>query len=231
MALKQQFELIRNELDEYCRHIGRNPHEVTLVSVSKTVGLDVIAEAVTAGIREFGENRPDSLLEKQQAYPDVRWHFIGNIQSRRIKDIVSAADLIHSVYKANHLPLIDAAACAQGKVQDILLEVNISGEQAKGGISPNEIEGFIEQAQDLSHVRIKGFMTMAPQGDKAIAQQCFADLAQLKKEVEEKNSGTEKLQDFNELSMGMSEDWREAVSEGATIVRIGRAIFDESFWR
>ena len=231
MTLKKQYDQIRNELDEWCRQLGRNPDEVMLVSVSKTVGLDTIAEAIAAGIEVFGENRPDALLEKQQMYPHATWHFIGNIQSRRIGDIVSAADLIHSVYKVGHLSLINKEACKRGKVQNILLEVNISGEQAKGGISPNEVDDFITQAETLDYVCVRGLMTMAPQGNEDTARQCFADLAQLRRRIIEEHNTVEKIQYLNELSMGMSEDWHEAVSEGATMVRIGRAIFDESFDR
>lgn len=229
MTLKQRYDRVKEELDEYCRQAGRNPDDITLVAVSKTVEIAAIAEAIDGGIRTFGENRPDSLLEKQRAHPDAVWHFIGNIQSRRIADIVSAADMIHSVYKPDHLSRIDAAAKKQGKVQDILLEVNVSGEESKGGIPPEEVRSFLKQAEELPHIRLRGFMTMAPQGDAERARHCFAALRQIKEQVSEEFSGSTLIHDLDELSMGMSEDWREAVSEGATIVRIGRAIFDESF--
>lgn len=229
MTLEQRYGRVKEELDEYCRQAGRNSDDITLVAVSKTVEVATIAEAIDSGIRTFGENRPDSLLEKQRAHPYAAWHFIGNIQSRRIPDIVSAADMIHSVYKPDHLSRIEAAAKTQGKVQDILLEVNVSGEERKGGIAPKEIHSFLEQAEELSHIRLRGFMTMAPQGDGERARRCFAALRQIKEHVLEELSDSTVIHDLDELSMGMSEDWREAVSEGATIVRIGRAIFDESF--
>lgn len=229
MDLKTRYLHVNHEIAQYCMSIGRNPDEVCVVAVSKMVGLSMIEEAVSAGIKDLGENRSDSLHEKQKAYPQCRWHFIGNIQSRKIPEIVASAHLIHSVYQPQHLRTLDLAAAKLGKVQNILAEVNVLGEATKAGLAPGEVEDFITQVLAYDHIKIKGFMTMAPQGDLLRARTCFDSLAHLRSEMKTHFSGSIDEQDLHELSMGMSEDWRQAIDAGATIVRIGRAIFDDMF--
>ena len=211
-----------------CRSVGRDPKEVTLVAVSKTVGPDEVGRAIEAGGRDFGENRPDELLRKAAAYPQATWHFIGNIQSRRIPDIVAHASLVHSLYQQRHAEKIDAAAAARDKVQDVLLEVNVSGEESKSGVDPHDAPELLAACLALPHVRVRGLMTMAPQGDLQVAREVFEGLARLHAQL---RSGLEPQAAavFDGLSMGMSEDWREAVAAGATIVRIGRAVFSDEF--
>ena len=227
MAVAEQYQGVRASLDAVCASCGRDPGEVALVAVSKTTDVVHVAEAMQAGATDFGENRPDELMLKATSLPAARWHFIGNVQSRRIPDIVAHAQLVHSVFKAEHLPKIDRAAAAAGKVQDILIEVNVSGEQAKGGAAPGELGDLLAQAGELEHVRVRGLMTMAPQGDLDVARECFSALRQLRDQANAAlPSGMPAL---TELSMGMSEDWEAAVEEGATLVRIGRAVFQEGF--
>ena len=158
----------------------------------------------------------------------LRWHFIGNIQSRRIPEIVGASVLIHSLYQLRHAEKIDRAAAAAGKVQDVLIEVNVSGEASKSGATPKEAPGLVRAVAALPHVRVCGLMTMAPQGDAARAEAAFRGLATLADEIRATLAPDEAAA-FTELSMGMSEDWPCAIACGATIVRIGRAIFSESF--
>lgn len=228
MSAATQYEQVRTELDAECARVGRDPKEVLLLAVSKTVDVDKIELAMQAGAYAFGENRPDELLRKQKAFPDAEWHFIGNIQSRRIADIVSAATLIHSVCKESHLAKIDAAAAAIGKTQRVLLEVNVSGEESKSGFAPEEVQGVIDRGQGLQHVAIEGLMTMAPQGDDEAIVATFSGLQQLKADLDGELSRGGRAR-LSALSMGMSEDWCEALRFGTTIVRIGRAIFDEAF--
>lgn len=229
MGLAKRYEAIRSEVTETAEQVGRAAEEVRIIAVSKTVDVDTIGEAIEAGVKDFGENRPDALAGKQARYPNATWHFIGNIQSRKIPDIVASADMIHSVYKVSHLSHLEEAARKQGKVQDILAEVNMSGEESKGGLRPDEVPDFVQACMPLEHVRLCGFMTMAPQGDLERAQTCFKELTVLQKEIREQFSDSMISQDLRELSMGMSEDWSEAIAAGATMVRIGRAIFDECF--
>ena len=231
MSVAAQYEQMQALLAEQCRSCGRDPKEVRLIAVSKTVGTEAVAEAIAAGAQDFGENRPDPLMEKSDAFPDANWHFIGNIQSRRIRDITGRAHLIHSLYQEHHADRIDAQAAQLGLVQDVLLEVNVSGEESKSGVEREELRALLEHCLKLSHLRVCGLMTMAPQGDLAIAQSCFEQLRLLRDEMLELYGAGSDPAFMRELSMGMSEDWREGVIEGATMIRVGRAIFNDAFYR
>ena len=222
MTVSEQFKAFRAEVDEVCRACGRDPQSVMVVAVSKTVDVPEVEEAAQAGAVDFGENRPDELMRKCDAFPRPRWHFIGNLQSRRIADIVPRAYLIHSVFEIGHLAKIDAAARYAGKIQNILLEIN-SGEEQKGGIPPEHSYAFMGAASRLSYIRVSGLMTMAPQGDLEAARACFAQLRELRDELAMQGNVPDEW--MTELSMGMTEDWRVAIEEGASIIRVGRAIF------
>lgn len=221
MGIAENYKRVHRELCEQCEADGRNPEDVLLLAVSKTTDIDGVAAAISAGARDFGENRPDELLRKFEAFPDARWHFIGNIQSRRIKDIVRCSYLVHSLHEERHARKMSDEALAIGKVQDVLLEVNVSGEESKGGLAPSEVSSMLRVCESLPGIRVRGFMTMAPQGDLDCARECFEGLAELLCECG--------LPSADQLSMGMSEDWREAVGARSTIVRIGRAVFSEDF--
>lgn len=228
MSANDQYLAVRQKVDAVCREAGRDPQDVLLIGVSKTVGVPEVELAVSAGAHDFGENRPELLQEKATALPEERWHFIGNIQSRAIPRIVEYATLIHSVYQERHILAIEKAAAARNKVQDILIEVNVSGEESKGGCSPADAAALVATALECPHVRPCGLMTMAPQGDTQVAYETFEGLSnlfhQLRAEMGENDKNA-----FNELSMGMSEDWPQAIAAGATMVRVGRAIFSEAF--
>lgn len=229
MGIAQRYAHVRGQIDEVCRAAGRDPKTVKLLVVSKTVDVPTVAEAIAAGATAFGENRPDQLVPKQATYPQAEWHFIGNIQSRRIKDIVPAATLIHSVFKQEHLAKIDAAAQAAGKVQDILVEVNVSGEESKSGLEPGDVRAFLEAADAFDHIRVCGLMTMAPRYDEQTVEITFRGLAELRDKLDGLHLPHHGQVVLSELSMGMSEDWQCAIRHGATIVRIGRAIFSDEF--
>lgn len=229
MSTATRYAKVHEKLVQECQQAGRNPEEVTLLAVSKTVDVDQVELAIQAGATAFGENRPDELVRKQKAFPQVEWHFIGNIQSRHIKDIVAAATLIHSVCKEAHLAKIDAAAKTQNKVQRVLLEVNVSGEESKSGFAPGEVAGIIERAQGLENVKIEGLMTMAPRAQEEAINQTFSGLASLKEQLNAQFVGNSASVQLNALSMGMTEDWPVAIGYGTTIVRIGRAIFSDEF--
>lgn len=228
MSTATRYKHVRSEVEKVCHEVGRNPEEVLLLAVSKTVDVDQVQLAIDAGATAFGENRPDELVRKQKAFPDREWHFIGNIQSRRIPDIVSAATLIHSVCKESHLAKINAAAAAIGKCQRVLLEVNVSGEESKSGFEPSEVAGIIERAQGLSNVKIEGLMTMAPRAEETMINTTFSGLSALEADLNSTFEAEGKAR-LSALSMGMTEDWPVALRYGSTIVRIGRAIFSDSF--
>ena len=226
MSIAARYESIIAEMAQCAQSAGRNPAEIKLVAVSKTVGLAEVQEAIEAGINNFGENRPEELAKKKQAFPEQTWHFIGNIQSRKIPEIVAHADLIHSLYQLHHVEHIEKAASALNKVQDVLIEVNVSGEASKGGVLSGEVSALLEECFSKPHLRVCGFMTMAPLGDLSVAKNCFTELAQLAKRLRQAFSEQNTAHEFRELSMGMSQDWREAVVTEATMVRLGRAIFE-----
>lgn len=228
MSIASRYQSVCAELYGACERAGRDPRDVTLVSVSKTVDQDGVRQAIEAGATDFGENRPEQLVEKASAFPHVRWHFIGNIQSRQIRKIVEHAYLIHSLYEDRHAVKISEVAQELRKTQDVLLEVNVSGEASKSGVAPDLLPALVEFTRKLPNVRLRGLMTMAPQGDLAAAAAAFGGLRSLRDEIQ---SGLpdDQAAIFDQLSMGMSEDWHIGIEEGATIVRIGRAIFSDDF--
>ena len=229
MSTATRYQRVRAQLDEECASAGRSPEDVLLLAVSKTVDVDEVENAISAGAHAFGENRPDELVRKQAAFPDEHWHFIGNIQSRRIKDIVGVADLIHSVCKLEHLAKIDAAAKAKGVRQAILGEVNVSGEESKSGFSAEQMPQVVRACAALDNIELKGLMTMAPRADADAIEETFGGLSSLRDQLSDFVNENGWDISLSELSMGMSEDWPRAVHYGSTIVRVGRAIFDEAF--
>ncbi|WP_417142776.1 YggS family pyridoxal phosphate-dependent enzyme [Raoultibacter massiliensis] len=229
VSIQTRYERLAAEIESVCREAGRDPDEVVFVAVSKTVGPDEVAQAAAAGACNFGENRPEGLLEKQPLFSNAAWHFIGNIQSRRIGDIVAHADIVHSLYQQRHADKIDAAARAAGKVQDVLLEVNVSGEASKSGLAPDAVEPMLAHCLALPGLRVRGLMTMAPQGDLQRAKASFGGLRELRDRLKSAHPECDDPAFMHDLSMGMSEDWREGIAAGATIVRIGRAVFDDAF--
>ena len=228
MGIEQRYRDMRQEVAETAAACGRAAGDVVLIAVSKTVGLEGVHEAIEGGCTVFGENRPDQIMEKYAAFPAVQWHFIGNIQSRRIRDIVPCATMIHSLNHLDHAEKIGRVAKGLGKVQDVLVEVNVSGEESKSGIAPADAVGFVQCCCRIEGLRVRGLMTMAPQGSREAARQTFRGLARVADEVRAQLTPPEAVA-FDQLSMGMSEDWPVAIAEGATMVRIGRAIFSDNF--
>ena len=222
-----RFVSLSSELAASAAAAGRNPDEVRLVCVSKTATIQDVRDAFAAGARVFGENRIESLMPKRAALPEAQWHFIGNIQARKIPDIVANADLIHSVWREDQLGRLDRIAAKCGKVQEILIEVNAAGEASKDGLAPNEVPAFLASCEACPHLRVRGLMTMAPQGDPEADAKAFACLAELKEQLVAERP--ERASTLTELSMGMSEDWKLAVAAGSTMVRLGRAVFSDSF--
>lgn len=228
MSLKDRWDSTVADVAEICRANGRKPEDVRIIAVSKTVEAPVVAEAIAAGAHDFGENRTQPFNEKFALYPQARWHLIGQLQSRKAKEVVGKAHLIHSLDRSSLLHAVQKEAAKLDVVQDMLIEVSISGEESKGGIAPADVPALLEEAASCPNVRIKGLMTMAPRGDEDIARRTFEGLRKLSEELKVAY-GTRGSIEFDELSMGMSEDYAAAIAEGATMVRIGRRIFSESF--
>ena len=198
--------------------------DVLLIAVSKTVGLDEVAEAIAAGVHDFGENRTAEFKRKQEAFPGENWHFIGRIQTNKLKDVVGRACLIHSVASIHALDAIEKLAARLGIEQAVLLEVNVSGEESKDGFVPDALGEALTHASALPHVRVRGLMTMAPLGDSETARRVFENLRQIRDKHAEACKVCDNIT-LSELSMGMTNDYREAVREGATMIRLGRSIF------
>ena len=197
------------------------PSTVTLVAVSKFKPAEDILEAYEAGQRDFGENRPQELAAKAKELPsDIRWHFIGHLQTNKVKLVVPCAAMIHSVDSPRLLAEIDKVACAEGRTVDILFEIHIAEETTKQGFTPEEALALARTIGDYPGVRLCGVMGMATFTD---------DLDQVRREFRALKEVSRQLQALlpscDQISMGMSEDWPVAVEEGTTIVRIGTSIF------
>jgi len=215
---------IRENIAEAALRSGREPSEVRLMAVTKTVDDDRILEAIEAGVDIMGENYIQEAKRKIEMMDvDVKWHMIGHLQSNKAKYAVRLFDMIHSVDRMKLAVELDRRSAAAGRVTDILVEVNVSGEESKNGISANEAPDLISQISLLDNLSIRGLMTMPPWfDDPEDARPFFVALRELRdKIIAEDIKGIE----MRELSMGMSGDYRVAVEEGATIVRIGTAIF------
>lgn len=200
---------------------------VTLVAVSKGRSVTEMLKVYAAGVRDFGENRVQEAFEKMEQMPaDVRWHFIGKLQSNKISKVIGRFVLIHSVDSAELARKISRSSLQRGLRTPILLEANTSGETSKSGLRPEEWEAVFPVLLDLEGIEVKGLMTMAPLTDNAsIIRDSFAKLRQLRDRLQSRGG---KEVDLSTLSMGMSSDHVIAIEEGATLVRIGTAIFDET---
>ena len=199
------------------------PSTVKLVAVSKFKPVEDILAAYAAGQRAFGENRPQELAAKAKVLPaDIEWHFIGHLQTNKLKQVLPYAALIESVDSEHLLSEIDRAARSAGRTVDILLEVHIAAEQTKQGFTPEEALALARRIDDFPGVRLRGVMGMATfTDDRDEVRREFRLLKDISSQLQAIRPGCD------EVSMGMSEDWRIAVEEGTTIVRIGSAIFGE----
>ncbi len=223
--IAQNLKTIQQKISRTCEEAGRDPDEVTLVAVSKTKPSEDILEAITAGQLHFGENRMKELEDKMAEikHPDVSWHFIGNLQTNKIKYIADRVNWIHSVEKAKYLKEIDKRAGQSHRIVNAFIQVNISDEKQKGGCKPEALAGILESAKGYEHVKVKGLMGMATfADDPEDVRPEFKLLKQLFDSHQKYNGGSVQLE---HLSMGMTNDMEIAIQEGATMVRIGSAIF------
>jgi PLP dependent protein len=221
-AVASRYEAVRRQVADAADIAGRDPAEVTIVGVTKTVGVDDVRAALLSGLSEFGENRVQEFLGKYGLFPDAHWHFIGTLQTNKVKDVVGRACLIHSVDSLRLLEAIGSRAAQADVVQPVLLQVNVSGEESKHGFACADVREALIEASHMSHVAVRGLMTMAPLGRPQDARWVFRELRELRDSLREMPlNGVE----LTELSMGMSNDFCVAVEEGSTIVRVGRAIF------
>lgn len=226
-TIRENLLKINENIAEAAIRSGREPGQVRLICVSKTVGENEVREAIGAGQRDFAENRVQKLVEKQTLLADVRdcvrWHLIGQLQTNKIKFCAGKVELIHSIDRPGLLEALDKYASKKGITIEGLLELNLSGEESKTGMRLDELDGFLDVLPANPHVILRGLMTMAPEGaDERTLRKVFSECARLAALIREKkipNAPTA------ELSMGMSGDYEAAILEGATMVRIGTAVF------
>ncbi len=224
MGIKENIEALNSEIAKHCDSCGRNPNEIVLVAASKYVDAGGVAEAYSAGLRNFGENRIQDALTKMDGLPeDISWHMIGHLQGNKAAKAVGAFDLIHSVDSRELADRIADIASERGIVQSILLEVNVSGEDSKFGFNVEGARACFSEIYREKSLNLLGFMTMAPlTGDEAAIRATFRGLRELRDLLQSENGIVIPV-----LSMGMTNDWRIAIEEGATHLRIGSAIFLE----
>ena len=216
-------ERLTNEIGQACKLSGRNPDDILIVAASKYASAEQLKQILELGISHFGENRAEGLLKKYDAIgDDAIWHFIGHLQSRKVKIVVPLVEYIHSIDSLSTLEKISQEANKNNKVQKVLIEINISGEDCKFGIYPENLEDFLTGAKDFSGIKIAGLMTMAPLTDDFdFIRTIFKKL----KILMENFNGKFKSLNMKELSMGMSNDFKIAIEEGATMIRVGSSIF------
>lgn len=224
MSVSENFKIVMDRIGAAAKRAGRDPSSVRLVTVTKTVDHDRIREAIAAGAAILGENRVQEAKEKIEALGKVAsWHLIGHLQTNKSKYAVKLFDLIHSVDNLELAKEIDKQAAKAGKVQNVLIEVSIAGEAAKAGVSIGDMVRLVGEAAGLKHIRVLGVMTMPPlSNDPEDSRPYFRKLRDLADAVRKEGIAGISM---NELSMGMSGDFEVAVEEGATLVRVGTAIF------
>ncbi len=223
--LTQKVAAIRQRMDAACRAAGRDPKTVLLCAASKTRDADTVRQALGTGIDIFGENRVQELVEKHAAgaYGDTPLHFIGHLQTNKVRQVVGVADLIESVDSDRLLEAVEKEAARQNLRQDILLEVNIGGEESKSGVAPDALMDLLARADQLCHVQVRGLMCIPPKcEDPARQREWFAAMRRL---FDQAAAQPWQRNQLTILSMGMSGDFEAAIQEGATVVRVGTAIF------
>ncbi|MFT8317207.1 MAG: YggS family pyridoxal phosphate-dependent enzyme [Sporolactobacillus sp.] len=222
MTVADNLEKINGEIAEACKRSGRSPKEVTLLAVTKYVSAERAKEALASGIRHLAENRREGLLEKQAAIQDQRvvWHLIGTLQTRKVKDVINRIDYFHALDRLKLAEEIEKRLI-NTKLK-CFVEVNISGEESKHGILPDELDAFIAELAAFPHIEVAGLMTMAPNTEDADRiRSVFRSLRVCRDRIQAKKLP---FAPCRELSMGMSHDYPIAIEEGATFVRIGTAL-------
>lgn len=224
MKIDENLPVIKENILKACEKSGRKPEDVTILAVTKTMDAQNINRAIELGIVNVGENRVQELLSK---YDDVDkravWHLIGHLQKNKVKYIADKVSMIHSVDSYELAKEIDRQCKKHNRVMDVLVEVNVSGEESKGGITPLEAPELVKNISQFENIRIKGLMTMAPlEAKEEELQSVFSGLYKLSVDIEKEKINNVTMQ---HLSMGMSNDYVTAIMENATIIRLGRCLF------
>lgn len=224
--IKSNLMRVETNIRNACDKSGRKRENVTLIAVSKTKPVDMIKECIDNGITVFGENKVQELTDKQsQLNKNLHWNFIGHLQRNKVKYLVGNVDLIHSVDSIRLAEAIDSESKKKNVISDILIEVNIAGEDTKFGVAPDDTKELVKQIAKLTNVRIKGLMCIAPYVDISEKNRVhFVNLRELLVDIKNENIDNVYM---DVLSMGMTGDYEVAIEEGATMVRVGTGIFGE----
>jgi pyridoxal phosphate enzyme (YggS family) len=222
--IKNNLEIIKEKIKKATLKTNRNPEEIKLVAVTKTATIEQIKEAISAGVKIIGENKVQEAKEKYQILSaDIDWHLVGHLQTNKVKYAIEIFDLIHSVDSIKLAKEIDKRSLQFGMITNVLVEVNVSGEETKYGIKAEEVEPFLKEISEFSRIKVRGLMTIAPIAeDKEEVRPYFRKLRKLFEKIKIENMKNIRM-DY--LSMGMTEDFEVAIEEGANMVRIGRGIF------
>ncbi len=223
MRVIENLKHIRANIEESCKLAGRRIEDVTIIAVTKYVSIERAQEAVEAGILHLGENRDEGLLAKWNHLGDKpTWHYIGTMQTRKVKNVIDKIDYLHSLDRLSLAKEINKRASQKVKC---FVQVNVSGEESKHGMAPDAVVEFIKSLDEFKNIQVEGLMTMAPYTDDEVQlRNCFRRLKKLQQEVQQLQLA---YAPCGELSMGMSNDYQIAVEEGATMVRIGSALVGE----
>ena len=225
MGIKEKLEEVERRITAAAEKSGRQREDITLVAVTKTHPADMMNEAIAFGITDIGENKPQEVRDKFEQVLPVKWHLIGHLQTNKVKYIIDKVCLIHSVDSIKLMDEIERQADKHDLEMDILIQVNISGEETKSGVSRDEVEELLLYAAKLKRVKIKGLMTIAPKTDNSVTNILhFDNIRQLFIDIKQKTYDNVNME---YLSMGMSGDYETAIECGANIVRVGSAIFGE----
>lgn len=221
--VKENIARLQGEIYRTAIQAGRNPADIRIIAVTKNVPVDRIIPALGEGVTDLGENRVQELLDKQPGLdPGLRWHMIGHLQTNKVKSIIGKIFLIHSLDSWRLAVEIDGRSREAGIVSEVLVQVNVAGEETKYGLEPLEVADFIREGMSLKGLSIKGLMTIAPYtGDPGEVRPVFAKLRGLFNDIRNKMPEVP----LTHLSMGMTNDFLVAVEEGATLLRIGTGIF------
>lgn len=224
--IKENIANVEKIINQECEKCGRKREDVTLIAVSKTKPIEMLEEAYATGCRDFGENKVQELIEKYEVLPkDIRWHMIGHLQRNKVKYIVDKVYLIHSVDSLKLAEEISKEAKKKQVTVHILIEVNVANEETKFGTTSQEVTQLIRSISKLENIKIDGLMTIAPMTTQSESNRIyFQQLKKLSVDIETENIDNVSM---NILSMGMTGDYPVAVSEGATLVRVGTGIFGE----
>ncbi|RUT36367.1 YggS family pyridoxal phosphate-dependent enzyme [Paenibacillus zeisoli] len=220
MSLKERIELVNTRIRQACIRSGRQPEEINIVAVTKYVSAEATEAVLDQGLTHIGENRLQVAGPKwEQLGSRGTWHFIGHLQTNKVKDVIGKFEYIHSLDRLSLARELEKKAAAENTFIKAFVQVNISGEETKHGLAPDEVPGFLEEIGQLSHLKVIGLMTMAPfEGDPEDTRPIFRGLRELRDQLNDKSLTDEPMM---HLSMGMSNDFEVAVEEGATWLRLG----------